>query len=45
MAEQEALRELIQRSMGVNGEGEKTFTEENKKGGRNFPPGHGTGEE
>lgn len=35
----------MQRIMGVNGDGEKTVTEEKSKGGRNFPPGHGTGGE
>jgi len=45
VAEQEALREIMQRSMGINAEGEKTITEEKSKGGRNFPPGCGTGGE
>lgn len=44
LLEQEALRQLKQRSMGINREGEKTVTEENSKGEKNFPPGHGTGE-
>lgn len=44
LLEQEALRQLKQRSMGINREGEKTVREENSKGEKNFPPGHGTGE-
>lgn len=43
MGEQEALRELMQRNIGVNGEGKKTVIEEKSEGGRNFPSGHGTG--